>query len=76
LEYRNDLAAVTASIDYGKANGSTLKSTAVVGTQGFALGLSGEYFFGNQEARLTKLDSTLAYSYPTFDVALFGYYNK
>jgi len=45
VEYKHELATVAASADYGKASGSTVKASAVIGTQGIALGASAEYFF-------------------------------
>jgi len=45
VEYKNELGTVTASVDYGKANGSTVKASAVIGSQGVALGAKTEYFF-------------------------------
>jgi len=69
-EYKNKLATSTASIDYGKSKGSTLAASAVVGSQGFSFGVSGEYFLGGNA--LQTLNGTLAYGNTEFDATVFG----
>jgi len=71
VEYKHELATVTASVDYGKPAGSTVKATAVIGAQGVALGASSEYFFGG-ESELKELTTVLSYSSPDFDLTGFG----
>jgi len=74
-EYRNELVSVTATADYGKEAGSTVKGTAVVGRQGFALGVSGEYFLGlanNATSDLKEVNVTLGYSAVDMDITTFG----
>jgi len=72
VEYKHELATVTAAIDYGQAAGSTLKTSAVVGSQGFTLGGQGEYFFGTSENVLKELHTVLGYSTDEFDISAFG----
>jgi len=71
IEYKHDLATVSSSVDYGKTVGPTLKASAVIGSQGIALGARAEYFFGG-ESELRELTSTLSYSSGDFDIAGFG----
>jgi len=71
VEYRHELATVTTGVDYGKAEGSTVKASAVVGSQGFALGASTEYFFGG-ESELKDLTTVLSYTSTDFDITVFG----
>jgi len=71
LEYKHELATVTASVDYGKAAGSTVKASAVIGAQGIALGASTEYFFGG-ESELKELTTVLSYASSDFDITAFG----
>jgi len=71
VEYKHELATVAASADYGKASGSTVKASAVIGTQGIALGASAEYFFGG-ESELKELTTVLSYASPDFDITAFG----
>jgi len=71
VEYKHELATVAASADYGKASGSTVKASAVIGTQGIALGASAEYFFGG-ESELQELTTVLSYASSEFDITAFG----
>jgi len=71
VEYKHEMATVTASVDYGKANGSTVKASAVIGAQGIALGARTEYFFGG-ESELKDLTTVLSYGSPDFDLTAFG----
>jgi hypothetical protein len=71
VEYKHELATVAASVDYGKASGSTVKASAVIGTQGIALGASTEYFFGG-ESELKELTTVLSYASSEFDITAFG----
>jgi len=71
VEYKHELATVAASADYGKASGSTVKASAVIGTQGIALGASAEYFFGG-ESELKELTTVLSYASSEFDITAFG----
>jgi len=71
VEYKHEMATVTTSVDYGKANGSTVKASAVIGAQGIALGASTEYFFGG-ESELKELTTVLSYGSSDFDITAFG----
>jgi len=71
VEYKHELATASASVDYGKASGSTVKASGVVGAQGISLGLSSEYFFGG-ESELKDLTAVLSYSSSEFDISAFG----
>jgi hypothetical protein len=71
VEYKHEMATVTASVDYGKAIGSTVKASAVVGSQGVALGAKTEYFFGG-ESELKDLTTVLSYGSSEFDITAFG----
>jgi len=71
VEYKHEMATVTASVDYGKANGSTVKASAVIGSQGVALGAKTEYFIGG-ESELKDLTTVLSYGSPEFDLTAFG----
>lgn len=71
VEYKHEMATVTASVDYGKAIGSTVKASAVVGSQGVALGAKTEYFFGG-ESELKDLTTVLSYGSTEFDITAFG----
>jgi len=71
IEYKHEMATVTGSVDYGKASGSTVKGSAVIGTQGIALGASAEYFVGG-ESELKQLTTVLSYSSQEFDFSGFG----
>jgi voltage-dependent anion channel protein 2 len=71
VEYKHELATVNASVDFGKAAGSTVKASAVIGSQGVALGASTEYFFGG-ESELKDLTTVLSYGSSEFDITAFG----
>jgi hypothetical protein len=71
VEYKHELATVTAAVDYGKVDGSTVKASAVIGSQGIALGASTEYFFGG-ESELKDLTTLLSYTSTDFDLTAFG----
>jgi len=73
FDYKHDYATVSASADYGKASGSTVKAHGVVGHQGFSLGASAEYFVGSsQDSSLKELHTILGYSSLAFDIGAFG----
>jgi len=71
VEYKHELATASASVDFGKAAGSTVKASAVIGSQGIALGASTEYFFGG-ESELKDLTTVLSYGSADFDISAFG----
>jgi len=71
VEYTHEMATICASVDYGKVNGSTIQGSAVIGTQGIALGASTEYFIGG-ESELKQLTTVLSYSSQEFDFSGFG----
>jgi len=70
VEYRHENAALTASVDFGKNEGSTVKASAVVGSQGVLLGTSVTYHAGVSE--LKELNATLAYATLDYDLNLYG----
>jgi len=73
VEYRHDLATFTASVNYGQTAGSTIKTSTVVGSQGFQLGADFDYFLdgtGNDSA--LKFNATASYSTDEFDIGVFG----
>lgn len=73
LEYKHEVAAVTASVDYGQSAGSNLKASTVVGSQGFLLGASVDYFVGNSnDSTLREFAATAGYAVDEFDVGVFG----
>jgi len=72
-EFKNPKATVSASVDYGKSAGSTLKASSVFGANGFALGLNAEYFMGTTDNSELKLfNTTVAYNTKDFDATVFG----
>jgi len=73
FEFKHNLASFTASADYGSSSGSTLKSTAVVGKQGFQLGALFEYFIGaSNDSAMKEFSSTATYGTDEFDVGFYG----
>jgi len=73
VEYKHDLAAFTASADYGQASGSNFKTSAVVGSQGFQLGASVDYFLGaSNDSTLREFAATANYTNDEFDIGMFG----
>jgi len=73
VEYRHDLVALTASADYGHSAGSAIKASTVVGSQGFQLGVSSDYFISaHNDNSLRELSATASYGNDEFDVGFFG----
>jgi len=73
FEYKQDYVALTGSVEYGKAAGSTVKGSAALGANGWAAGVSAEYFVGfTQDSDLKELNSVLSYAGPAWDAAAFG----
>lgn len=73
VEYRHELATFTASVNYGQTVGNTIKTSTVVGSQGFQLGADFDYFLdanGNESA--LRFNATASYSTDEFDLGLFG----
>jgi hypothetical protein len=70
-EYKHPRATLTASFDFGKQAGQTLKATSVVGHNSFLLGFSAEYFMG-QTSEVKNFNTTLAYRSKEFEATLFG----
>jgi len=76
LQYQHELASLTASADYGKSKGSTLKGSVVTGHQGFSLGASCEYFVGHSsDSDMKEFEGALNYSHADFDVRAFAKMN-
>lgn len=74
VEYRHELATFTGSVNYGQSGGSTIKTSTVIGSQGFQLGADFDYFLdanGNDSA--LKFNATGSYSTDEFDIGVFGY---
>lgn len=72
VEYRRDLATVTAAADYGKDAGSTLKGSVSFGrAEGLVFGSQGEYFVGRPANRLTAFTVTAGYRTKEFDLLAF-----
>jgi voltage-dependent anion channel protein 2 len=73
LEYKHELATLTASVDYGQSAGSNIKASSVVGAQGFQLGASVDYFVGaSNDSTLKEFNATASYSTDEFDIGVFG----
>jgi len=73
VEYKHDVAAITGSVDYGQVAGSNLKASTVIGSQGFQLGASVDYFLGNSnDSTLREFAATASYTVDEFDVGVFG----
>jgi len=70
-EYKHEYATVTGSFDIGKPKGSTAKATTVVGSQGFSLGFSTEYFLG-EASEVKNWETRVAYLSKEFDVNVFS----
>jgi len=73
VEYRHEIATFTASANYGQSGGSNIKTSTVIGSQGFQLGADFDYFLdgaGNNSA--LKFNSTASYSTDEFDIGFFG----
>lgn len=75
VEFKHEKAALTASADYGQT-GSNLKSSLVVGYNGFQLGGSADYHVGNStDSSLKEVQSQLTYGTEEFDLGAFAKYN-
>jgi hypothetical protein len=70
-EFKHEIFTATASVDYGKASGATVKGSTVIGAQGFSLGACAEYFLGS-ESELKELHTRLCYSNNDLDITVFG----
>jgi len=68
-EYKHEMASLTASIDYGKEDGSTAKTSFVVGVDKYSLGAAVTYHL-NQG--LKNFEAKLGYASPDFDITLFS----
>jgi len=72
IEYRHEIGNIAASFDYGKGVGSTVKASAVVGSQGVALGGSVVYLLGNDNSDVKELKTVLSYAADNYDISAFG----
>jgi len=73
FEYRHDKATLTGSVYYGQTAGSTIKASTVVGSQGFQLGTSLDYFVGSSsDSTLKEFNATATYGTDEFDLGFFG----
>lgn len=73
FEYKHEFAAATASVDYGQSNGSNVKGTLVVGSNGVQLGTSVDYFLGSSsDSVLKEVQGQLTYGTEDWDIAVFG----
>jgi len=72
VEYKHEVATFTANLDYGPS-GSNIKSSAVLGTQGFQFGASLDYFVGSSnDSSLKEVNAIASYSTGEFDLGFFG----
>jgi len=73
VEYKHEIATFTASVDYGQASGSNLKTSVVLGTQGFQAGANVDYFLGSSnDSSLREVHAIASYSTDEFDLGVFG----
>lgn len=73
VEYKQDVAAATASVDYGKKDGQTVIATANLGLfNNFSLGGSLTSLFKTGKVDLKELKGVVAYATPEFDVGVYG----
>jgi len=73
VEYKHEVATFTGSVDYGQASGSNLKTSTVLGTQGFQFGASLDYFVGSSnDSTLREVNAIASYSTDEFDLGVFG----
>jgi len=75
VEYKHDLAAITGSVEYGNTTSTTnIKASTVVGTQGFSLGASLDYFIGggSNDNSLREFNATAQYANDDFELGFFG----
>jgi len=73
IEYKHEFVAVTGSVEYGNTSGTTeVKSSAVVGTQGFSLGSYLNYFVGTNDSALREFNATAMYTNDDFDLGAYG----
>jgi len=73
VEYKHEIATFTASVDYGQASGSNLKTSVVLGTQGFQCGANVDYFVGSSnDSSLREVHTVASYSTDEFDLGVFG----
>jgi len=71
VEWKADRASLTAGIDAFSTKGTTLSASGVVSHEGFSLGVSGEYIFGDKQ-EVKKADAVVAYTLPDLQFTLFG----
>jgi hypothetical protein len=71
-DYRHEVFSVSASADYGKPAGSTLKGAFVVGHQNFWLGASADYHVSSNSSDLRGFKTTVGYTASDFDVTVTG----
>lgn len=70
-EYKHEAGTFNATIDYGKAKGSTLSAATVIGvTKGLSLGVSADYFLGG--SKLQGVQGVAAYKTDEFDLTAFA----
>lgn len=74
LEYVRDNASFTASSDYGKDAGSTVKASVALGQGkvGFVAGTIAEFFVGSPANRLQSFTANLGYRSREFDFVAFN----
>jgi len=70
VEFKNDNAAITASVDYGKKSGPTVSASAVFGAEGFSLGVNTTYI--STKSALDGLEVFGSYRSSEVDVNLIG----
>lgn len=74
VEFKNENAAITATVDYGKKSGPTVSASAVFGAEGFSVGLNGGYI--PAKSAFDGLEVCGSYRSGEVDVSLFGFVFK
>jgi len=70
FEFKNENAAITTTVDYGKKSGPTVTASAVFGAEGFSLGVNTTYI--SSKSALDGLEVYGSYRSSEVDVNLFG----
>jgi len=75
VDYQHETSGnLSVSVDYGKALGSTLKGSAVVGYENYTLGGSAEYLLANNadNSELKDIQTSIGYAGTSSDITIFG----
>lgn len=68
-EYKHEYLTLTGSVDLLAAKGNTIKTSGVIGFDGFALGLQAEY---TTDKTWTQANGILSYSRPDFVASIYS----